>query len=128
MAFTEPEKVALTTAAVIENVALDAVAGTVTEAGTEAWVFVLVRVITTPPAGAGPASVTLPIAIVPLGIADGVTDSAVRITGPETVSAKVVDGMPFAITSSVEIPVSVDAGSVKFVEVGVRPVATPIVL
>ena len=36
--------------------------------------------------------------------------------------------MPFAITNSSLAPVSIPAGTSKFVDTGVLPVATPIVL
>lgn len=128
MAFTAPEKVAFTTAAVIVNVPVAEPAETVTEDGTAAWLLVLVSETTTPPAGAALASVTFPTAVVPLGMAEGVILRAVSTTGLPTTRANEVEGIPFVTTSSVETPVSMPAGTLKFVETGVAPVATPIEL
>lgn len=47
------------------NVALDLPAAMLTEAGTVAWVLLLASLTTMPPFGAGPLSVTVPVAGVP---------------------------------------------------------------
>src|SRR5579859_7815529 len=47
---------------------------------------------------------------------------------PEMVTAVAADGMPFAITNKLLAPVSVPAGTSKFVETMVLPVATAMVL
>lgn len=57
-------------------------AGTTTLAGTVATpVLLLERLITTPPAGAGPLSVTVPVEVDPPLTLAGLSLSAVRVTG-----------------------------------------------
>ena len=58
--------VALRTVLVVTwNETLVEPAGTVTNAGTRAWVMLLERATTVPPLGAGPLSVTVKVAVVP---------------------------------------------------------------
>src|SRR5687767_12003713 len=56
---------------VMVNVALAAPAGTVTLAGTEAAPLLLESATCAPPAGAGPFSVTVPLAVVPPATLEG---------------------------------------------------------
>ena len=56
---------AVTTVVLIGKVAVVAPAATVTDAGTTAVAELLVKATTTPPAGAGEPSVTVPVAAVP---------------------------------------------------------------
>jgi hypothetical protein len=75
--FVEPVKVA------IEKFALVAPAGTVTDAGTvAAAVFELDRETATPPVGAAPEIVTVPVALVPPVTAVGLSVSAVAVGVP----------------------------------------------
>jgi len=52
----------------------------------------------------------------------------VKSGGAATVTLAGAEGMPFAITNRSLAPVSIPIGTSKFVETGVLPVATPIVL
>ena len=64
LAVTVTEVCAVTAVCVTLNVALDLPAGIVTEAGVEAAALLVVSVTTTPPAGAGPVSFTVPLTAV----------------------------------------------------------------
>ena len=71
-------------------------AGTVTEGGTDAAaVLLLVRVTATPPAAAGPLSVTLPVALLPPVTVAGLTLREVR-AGGFTVNIAVWVALPYA--------------------------------
>lgn len=88
---------AVTLIVVIANVADVAPAGTVTETGTVAETLELVSVTTTPPAGAAPLSVTVPVTPAPPTTDDGLTDTDLRETEAAagfTVSAAVLETAP----------------------------------
>jgi hypothetical protein len=73
------EVAAVTGLVVIGNVAVVAFAGTVKDAGTvAAFVLLLARVTSAPPAGAAALSVTVPVLPVPAGTVTGFTESPVK--------------------------------------------------
>jgi hypothetical protein len=113
---------AVTLTVVIANVADVAPAGTVTEAGTFADTLELVSVTTTPPAGAAPLSVTVPVTPAPPTTDAGFTVTVLSdtvATAGFTVSAAVFETAPFVAV----IVTAVTAVTVDVVTVNVAVVA-----
>jgi hypothetical protein len=113
---------AVTFTVVIANVADVAPAGTVTLAGTAAETLELVSVTNTPPAGAAPLSVTVPVTPAPPTTDAGftVTDlSETEAAAGFTVSAAVLETAPFVAV----IVTAVTAVTVDVVTVNVAVVA-----
>ena len=80
---------AATTLVVIVNVALVALAGTVTLPGTVAAELLLDSVTCAPPAGAGPSSVTVPVELLPPITVVGLSPSEERPAAGFTVRVAV---------------------------------------
>lgn len=77
-----PTVVELTVDVFTAKLADDRLAGTVTELGTVAAGFALVKLTTAPFAGAAPASVTAPVADCPPATVDGLTLTEFSAAGP----------------------------------------------
>ena len=107
---------------VIANVAVVAPAGTVTETGTLAETLELVSVTTTPPAGAAPLRVTVPVTPAPPTTDAGLTVTDVSETDAAagfTVSAAVLETTPLVAV----IVTAVTAVTVVVVTLNVAVVA-----
>src|SRR5262245_10684746 len=88
----------------IVNAAVVAPAGTVTEDGTLAWLALLPRTITAPPAGAGALSVTVPcVDVPPLMLVTGRVSDTSDADGGDTVNVALLVVAPYSavITTSV---------------------------
>src|SRR5438445_1353844 len=110
---------AATTLVVIVNVALVALAGTVTLPDTVAAELLLDSVTCAPPVGAGPSSVTVPVELLPPVTVVGFTASEVRRTLGTTVSVAVRVAPPY----DAETVTDVEAATTLVVIVNVALVA-----